>query len=70
MSTGKITFVHEDEVEKLPEEKKMKKSKNTKNAERPRWQFTTGIIFLTGENITTPTVSKGKKFTPRGITSH
>ena len=37
---------------------------------KPRWKITIVIPFLPGENITTPTVSKGKNFTPRGITSH
>ena len=35
-----------------------------------RWKINIVNPFLPGENITTPTVSKGNIFTPRGITSH
>ena len=35
-----------------------------------RWQITIVIHFFPGENITTPTILKGKNFTPRGITSN
>ena len=36
--------------------------------EGARWQITIVTPFLPGKNITTPTVLKGKTFTPRGIT--
>ena len=38
--------------------------------EGTRWQITIVIPFLTGGNITTAMVLKGKTFTLRGITSH
>ena len=35
-----------------------------------RWQITIVIPFFTRGNITTPTIPKGKTFTPRGINSY